>query len=170
MANIPKNKLIGLLAAAGLSVGAIFAGSLIVPPSEGLVTHGYLDPVGVATSCYGHTGPDVKVGIKYTNEECVQQFAEDIQEADKAVHSVIHVPLTWYQEAALISFTYNVGADNLKKSTLVKLFNMGKYTEGCKQMLRWVYAGGKKLPGLVDRRQRETKVCLGDVTSVKGND
>lgn len=162
-----KNKIIGLLAALGLSVGAIFAGSMIVPPNEGLVTHGYADPVGIATSCYGHTGRDVQIGRRYTNEECVKQLAEDIQDADKAVHSVIHVPLTWYQEAALISFTYNVGVGNLRTSTLAKLFNEGKYTEGCKQMLRWVYAGGKKLPGLVKRRQQETEVCLGNVTSVK---
>jgi GH24 family phage-related lysozyme (muramidase) len=33
-------------------------------------------------------------------------------------------------------------------------------------MLRWVYAGGKKLPGLEKRRQQETEVCLGNVTSV----
>lgn len=167
---MPKNKMLALLAALGLSIGGIFAGSLIVPPNEGLVTHGYVDPVGVVTSCYGHTGPDVEVGKKYTNEQCVQQLADDIQTADKAVRSAIHVPLTWYQEAALISFTYNVGANNLRHSTMVKLFNEGKYTEGCKQMLRWVYAGGKKLPGLLKRRQQETEVCLGNVKSVKGND
>lgn len=170
MNKVPPAKVMGLLAALGLSIGGIFAGSMIVSPNEGLVTNGYLDPVGVATSCYGHTGPDVEVGERYTNEECVKQLAEDIQEADKAVHEVIHVPLTWYQEAALISFTYNVGAGNLKGSTLAKLFNERKYTEGCKQMLRWVYAGGKKLPGLVKRRQQETEVCLGNVTSVKVND
>lgn len=165
---MPKNKIIALLAAFGLSVGAIFGGSLIVTPNEGLVTKGYLDPIGVVTSCYGHTGPDVVVGQQYTNEQCVEQLANDVQEADRAVLSSIHVPLTWYQEAALISFTYNVGASNLRKSTLVKLFNQGKYTEGCKQMLRWVYAGGKELPGLLKRRQQETEVCLGNVTSVRG--
>lgn len=167
MANIPRTKVLGALAAAGLSIGAIFAGSMIVPTHEGLVNKTYLDPVGIATSCYGHTGSDVQMGQVYSNDQCVQQLSEDVQEADKQVHSAITVPLTWYQEAALISFTYNVGYTKFKNSTMVKLFNAGKYTEGCKQMLRWVYAGGKKLPGLVKRRQQETAVCLGDVRTIQ---
>lgn len=167
VANISRNKILGTLAAAGLSVGAIFAGSMIVPTYEGLVNKTYLDPVGIATSCYGHTGSDVQIGQVYSNEQCVKQLSDDIQEVDKQVRSVITVPLTWYQEAALISFTYNIGYSKFKTSTLVKLFNAGKYTEGCKQMLRWVYAGGKELPGLVKRRQQETAVCLGDVRSVQ---
>lgn len=165
-----KGKLMGMLAALGLSVGAIFAGALIVPTNEGVINRTYLDPVGILTSCYGHTGPELKLGQTFTNEECIRQLGKDVARADRDVHSVIHVHLNWYEEAALIAFTYNVGVGNLRTSTLAKLFNAGQYEKGCKQMLRWVYAGGKKepLPGLVKARQRETEVCLGNVTSVSG--
>lgn len=166
---MPKNKMMGVLAAMGLSVAGIFAGSLIVPTNEGLVTKTYLDPIGIVTSCYGHTGPELKLGQQFTNEQCVKQLGEDVERADKEVHSAIHVHLTWYQEAALIAFDYNEGVGNFRKSTLVKLFNAGQYTAGCKQMLRWVYAGGEVQPGLVKARQRETEVCLGNVTSVRND-
>src|SRR3546814_2929681 len=71
------------------------------------------------------------------------------------------VPLTLRQRAALISFTYNVGQSNLKSSTLAKEFNQKQYEAGCNELLRWVYAGKKKLKGLEKRRELERDMCLG---------
>jgi lysozyme len=162
--------MLGLLATAGLSLGGIFSGVFLIAPHESKVNSGYLDPVGIATSCWGHTGNDVILDKYYTNQECIKQLTGDVQQADKEMKSVIKVPLTFYQEAALISFTYNVGVTNLRNSTLAKDFNAGKYTEGCNQLSRWVYANGKKLQGLVIRREQERQVCLGNVRSWELND
>lgn len=166
MAKISGNKLFSLLAAAGLSIAGVIGGAMLVAPHEGFVPGGYVDPVGVVTACYGHTGSDVSIGDEYTNAQCVSMLAKDVQAADASVLATIHAPLTWYQEAALISFTYNVGEDNLRKSSVARLFNEGKYREGCEAMKMWVYAKGKKLPGLVNRREQEAQVCLGNVTGL----
>jgi len=158
-----KKKMISYLVSGGLGIAAAISGAFLVAPSEGYHTTTYLDPVNIITSCYGHTGSDLKKGQVFTQEECLDQFAEDLQEADAAVNDVIHVPLTIWQRAALISFTYNVGEDNLRKSSLAKEFNQEEYDKGCDQLLSWVYANKKKLRGLEERRKLERSMCLGEM-------
>lgn len=149
------------LIGAGLSVGAAISGAFLVAPHEGKVNGTYIDPINIITSCYGHTGSNIKLGQHFSDEECLNQLAKDLGKADKEVSTVIKVPLTYYQRAALVSFTYNVGVTNLRKSTLANEFNNKQYAQGCKQLLRWVYAGGKKLKGLETRRQQEYQMCMG---------
>lgn len=161
-----KKTLMSILGAFGLSAGGTISGAYLIGPSEGLVQQTYLDPVGIATVCFGHTGKDVAIGQTYTKKECTAKMVEDIKQARKEVYEYIHVPLTFYQEAALISFTYNVGPKNLSSSTLVKKFNHKDYSGGCKELLRWVYAGGKKLKGLEMRRHKEYMVCMGDFSEL----
>jgi lysozyme len=62
--------------------------------------------------------------------------------------------------AALTDFTFNVGEGNFKRSTLLKLWNQGKHAEACRELPKWVYAGGVKLKGLVIRRAKEMALCL----------
>ena len=145
----------------GLSMSVALSGAFLVTPNEGKVNHTYLDPVNIITSCYGHTGPELKLGQNFSDLDCLNQLASDLGDTEKQVHSVIKVPLTYYQEAALISFTYNVGVTNLRKSTLAKEFNSKQYDKGCKELLKWVYAGKKKLAGLEKRREAEYKMCIG---------
>lgn len=152
-----------LLLAGGMSLSAALSGVFITAPSENKVNTPYLDPVGIVTACYGHTGPDVKNKSHYTDEECLDLLMKDLGKAEEDVEKVIHVPLNTYQKAALIDFDYNVGVTNFRKSTMAKLFNQGNYTEGCKQLVSWVYAGKKKLPGLETRRDLELQFCLGKV-------
>lgn len=151
------------LSALGVSLAGALSGALLVAPNEGFRANTYLDPVGIATICYGHTGPEVKPGQKKTEEQCLDNFAEDLEEAEQGVDRVIKVPLNTYQKAALISFTYNVGEGNLRTSTLAKQFNARQYTAGCDSLLGWVYANKKKLPGLEVRREQERKMCLGQM-------
>jgi lysozyme len=158
-----KKKMLSLLMAAGLGAGAATGGSFLVAPNEGWRNKPYVDPVGILTVCAGHTGKDINKNKTYTDEECLGLLAKDLWSADQAVHNTIHVPLTIYQEAALVSFTYNVGEGNLAKSTLAKDFNAKKYDAGCSQLLQWVYAKRHKSPGLIDRRTQEYKMCMGQV-------
>jgi lysozyme len=63
-------------------------------------------------------------------------------------------------EAALVSFVYNVGPSGVCGSTLQRYMRAGNIPKGCAQLLRWVYAGGQRVQGLVNRRQAEYRVCM----------
>lgn len=71
--------------------------------------------------------------------------------------------MLWNEHAAYLSFIYNVGVGAFADSTLrVKLFK-GDRRGACNELSRWVYADGKKLAGLVKRREAERQVCLKDL-------
>lgn len=158
-----NNKVTAYLVAAGFGTALAISGGYLVAPSEGLVKETYLDPVQILTSCYGHTGPELRLGQKFTDEQCLDQLGKDLRVAEVAVDRTIKVPLNDYQKAALISAFYNIGEGNLKASTMVRKFNAGDYRAGCQELTRWVYAKGKKLKGLVIRRDKEMKMCLGEI-------
>lgn len=147
----------------GAPLAVILAGGFLVAPYEGKVNKTYVDPVGIITSCYGHTGPELKLGQRYTDGECYNTLGKDLIEADMYVKGYVKVPLTIYQNAAIDSFVYNVGVGKFKKSTLLKKFNSGDYQGGCEELMKWVYADGKMLKGLVSRRSSEYKVCVGEI-------
>ncbi len=83
---------------------------------------------------------------------------KDVQTAERAVLRLIKVPLTNGQFDALISFTYNLGAGALQSSTLRRKINREEYSEVPEQFMRWVWAKGRKLKGLVRRREAETRL------------
>lgn len=152
-----------LLAAAGAGALAI-AGVLVTYFEPGKVRGApYIDPVGVLTVCDGHTGADIDPNRIYTDTECDAWRDADLATADRAVQRLITVPLNDWQRAALIDFTYNLGAGNLAASTMRRKFNAGDYAGGCAELDRWVKGrqGGVlvTLPGLVNRREANTWVC-----------
>lgn len=144
------------IAAAGL---ALAAG--IVMYFEGYKPAAYLDPIGIPTVCYGHT-KNVKMGDVHSKDECRALLNADLQKAWDACGRVIKIDMLPHQHAACASFTYNVGAGNMERSTYARLMNAGKIHEACNELLRWNKAGGRVLPGLVKRRELERKVCLGE--------
>lgn len=130
--------------------------------SEGEVNTAYKDAGnGTLTIGYGHTGKDVKVGQTITHERAVQLLKQDMNFAEKAVIRNVKVPLYQHEFDAYADFIYNVGEGNFKKSNLLKKLNQGRYAEACGELKKWVYAGGKKLNGLVKRREAEYKMCMG---------
>src|SRR3546814_18063448 len=92
-----KNKMVAYLVSAGIGLAAAVSGAFLVAPSEGYNNNTYLDPVDIITSCYGHTGNDLKQGQTFTDEQCLDQLSKDLGEANDAVNNVIHVPLTLWQ-------------------------------------------------------------------------
>ncbi|MGO4402188.1 lysozyme [Achromobacter sp. PAB15] len=153
-----------LMAAA--SAGSIAIAGVLVSHFEPGKIRGkpYIDPVGVLTVCDGHTGPDIDPKRIYTDSECDAWRDADLAIADRAVRRLITVPLNDWQRAALIDFTYNLGAGNLAESTMRRKFNAGDYAGACAELDRWVKGrvGGVlvTLPGLVTRREVDTWVCL----------
>ena len=130
----------------------------IVGYFEGRELIGYIDPVGIPTICYGHTAT-AKLGDTKSPEECERLLREDLGVALRAVDKALPV-LPPSTRAALGSFTYNVGVGAFNSSTLLRKAKAGDLTGACDELSRWVYAGGRKLPGLVNRRAAERELCL----------
>lgn len=75
--------------------------------------------------------------------------------AERAVLRLISAPLTDGQFDALVSFTFNLGAGALQRSTLRRKVKRGEHENVPVELMKWVWAGGRKLPGLVRTRQAE---------------
>lgn len=141
------------------------AAALVIPVVayyEGKVNRTYVDPVGVLTSCYGHTGSELKPGQTFTDEQCLAQLEADLVKHTVALDCVRH-PLSDGQKAAFLSFAFNVGNGAFCSSTLVRKANAGDMSGACAELSRWTVAGGKELPGLVKRRATERALCERDL-------
>lgn len=76
------------------------------------------------------------------------------------MRKLLNQPATQSQFDALVSFAFNLGVGNLKKSTLLKKFNAGDIQGAVLQFKSWNKAGGKVLAGLTRRRDAEMKLFL----------
>ncbi len=148
-----RKKIVGLCAAATLSIAAG-----VVSHFEGLETSAYKDPIGIPTICYGHTAT-AKLGQVKTEAECDGLLKEDLQVALGAVDKYVKVDMPVERRAAFTSFVYNVGAGNFSKSTMLRKLNAGDSAGACAELDRWIFAGGRVLPGLVKRRAEERALC-----------
>lgn len=137
---------------------------------EGERLTAYRCPAGKLTIGYGHTGTDVKSGMRIDIFQANILLRQDVAAAEAIVERSVKVPLTQGQFDGLVSFVFNVGAGakgikdgfvtlkNGQKSTMLKLINEGDFDNAARQFGGWVYGGGKKLPGLVARREAERKL------------
>lgn len=125
---------------------------------EGLRTRSYLCPAGVWTIGYGHTGPTVKDGLVITKEEAEALLLEELVRFEEGVVRATKIQLQPLQIDALTSFAYNLGLGALRGSTLLKKVNRGQWEGIDKEFDKWVYGGGKILPGLVRRRKGEAEM------------
>lgn len=163
MNNLEK-KIVTSLITAGVSLQAAFVAYNLTVPSEGLSEKVYLDPVSLPTVCVGHMDKKLKIGQSFTLDECIALFSEDWKKHQDQLNSIVRVPYkSEWEQAALVDFTFNVGISKVESSTLVKLLNEGRHEEACAQLTRWVYANGKRLNGLVTRRNLEKQYCLGQI-------
>lgn len=103
----------------------------------------------------------VKLGDSIDPVTAVNRAHRDIVEFESALKQCVKVPLYQHEYDFAVSFSYNVGAKAFCNSTLVKKWNAGDYVGGCNEVSRWVYVKGRKVQGLVNRREKERKLCLG---------
>lgn len=119
----------------------------------------YTDAAGVWTIGYGHTTnagkPAVYRGMRITKQTANEMLIRDLTQYEAAVENSVKVKLNDNQFAALVSFTYNVGISNFKKSNLLKKLNQGDYAAIPAEFSKWTKAGKKRLSGLVNRRSAE---------------
>lgn len=132
-------------------------GQELIKKQEGLRLSAYKDVAGVPTIGYGHT-KTAKAGEKITEEKANELFAEDLNEAEAAIDSLVKVPLRQNERDALASLIYNIGPGAFKKSTLLRLLNEGDKEGVAKEFSKWVHAGGKVVKGLQNRRLAESKL------------
>ena len=131
---------------------------------EGLRLTPYRDPDGNVTIGYGHllsnsrhADPSEWPAISKTHAECL--LLHDMLKAIRAVDSLVTVPLTFTQRAALGDFCFNEGVGRFSNSTLLAKINAGAPTQAIRdQFLRWDRAGHRHLAGLRARRVSEIEM------------
>ena len=131
---------------------------------EGEQLIAYDDGVGIWTIGFGTikypNGVRVKKGDTCTLEQAKEYMRHDLIEFEHTVNISVKVPLNQNQFDALVSLAYNIGSNAFKSSTLVKKLNTGDYQGAADQFNVWVNAGGKRMQGLVNRRDREKLLFL----------
>ena len=132
-------------------------GLALIKEFEGVRLAAYLDSVGVPTIGYGHT-KDVQMGDTCTPEQANEWLREDCEDAENCVNSAVSVPLTECEFDALVSFVFNLGCGNFRKSTLLRKLLDSDYDGAAIEFRKWDKAGGQVLAGLTRRRLAEARL------------
>jgi lysozyme len=138
----------------------------LIAEFEGLELKQYYCPAGISTIGYGSTrfidDGDVPIGAIITEAIARELLQRDLKEFIGSLRSLVKVPLTGKQVAALTSFVYNLGAGALADSSLLRRLNNGESAEAiAAEFLKWDKAGGERLAGLTRRREAEKALWMG---------
>jgi lysozyme len=92
-----------------------------------------------------------------TEAEAEVYLARDLQTALAATLRYCPVLATEPEGrlAAIVDFTFNLGAGRLQTSTLRRRVNQRDWIATGQELRRWVYGRGRVLPGLLARREAE---------------
>lgn len=127
---------------------------------EGFSATPYEDVVGKLTIGYGHLIMPGECFAVLSYDEAEGLLRRDLGQAEKAVTDLVTQPLSDNEFDALVSFTFNLGRNALRDSTLLRMVNAGNMEAAADQFLRWNHAGGKVVAGLTRRRQAERSLFL----------
>jgi lysozyme len=118
----------------------------------------YICPAGFWTIGYGHLCDPRHPPI--TEAEADVYLAHDLQMALAATLRYCPVLATEPEGrlAAIADFAFNLGAGRLQTSTLRRRVNQRDWAAAAQELRRWVYGGGRVLPGLVARRGAEASL------------
>jgi len=133
----------------------------LIKEFEGFEPTIYEDAAGYPTIGYGHLiRPGEKFPKRITKAQGEEILRQDVGVAERAVVRLINAPLSDGQFDALVSFTFNLGAGALQRSTLRRKVNREDHAHVPTEFMRWVWAGGRKLRGLIRRRSAEADLYL----------
>jgi lysozyme len=131
---------------------------------EGKRLRAYLCPAGVWTNGYGATGKDVAKGVVWTDEQAEARLEQDAaiyltaaKNLCPAIRDEVH--------GAIADFAFNLGGTRLAGSTLRRRINAGDMEAAQDELRKWVWAGGRKLTGLVLRREAEASYLQKSATA-----
>ncbi len=132
-----------------------FEGFHRVPKADPGRAHPYICPAGFWTIGYGHLCEPTHPPIAETEAEVF--LASDLQMSLAATLRYCPVLATEPEGrlAAIVDFTFNLGAGRLQTSTLRRRINQRDWASATCELRRWVYGGGRILPGLLARRDNE---------------
>lgn len=127
------------------------------------VLKAYKDVKGVWTIGYGHTH-GVHKGMQLENEQQAEDLLRnDLKKAINYSKNHVKVPLNQNQQDALISFVFNTGGLKNKDGSptvFLKKLNSGNIDGAFNEELpRWIHSGGKKIQGLINRRNEEIELA-----------
>ena len=128
---------------------------------EGLALKPYICTGGKRTIGYGHVMKDNEaIEPPITKILAEQLLQQDLLKTQAIVRKYCPVPLLQTQEAALISFVFNCGSGAFQASALRQKLLRREYDLAADEFLKWVYAKGLKLKGLIKRRLIERNLFL----------
>lgn len=133
---------------------------------EGLVLHAYQNRVNgkldVPTIGYGHTGPDVYMGLVWTKEQADAALSRRLaEEFEPAVNDVCgDVPTTQGQFDAMVSLAYNIGAPGFERSEVAKQHRLHNWDAAADAFEHWDHCNGRVNEALHNRRVAEAQVYL----------
>jgi lysozyme len=139
------------------------AGRSLVKSFEQCRLVGYLPtPDDVPTIGWGHTGPEVHIGLVWTQAQADAQFETDINDFAYHVDQLLAgAPTNDNQFAAMVSFAYNVGIGRVSppkgfiSSQVLACHRRRAYEAAANSFKNWTKQNGKVLGGLVRRRNAE---------------
>jgi lysozyme len=111
---------------------------------EALLTKAYLDTKGIPTIGVGHTGPEVQLGLEWTEQQCREVFAHDIERFERAVNDCVTVELKQHEFDALVSFSFNCGEKALAHgngggpSSILAALNSGDHAGAAVAFNNWM--------------------------------
>ena len=150
---------------AAIDLAKRFEGFHRVPRVDPGRAYPYVCPAGYWTIGYGHLCDPKHPPI--TEAEAEGFLAADLKTALNATLRYCPVLATEPEGrlAAIVDFTFNLGAGRLQTSTLRRRLNQRDWPSAASELRRWVYGGGKVLPGLVARRDAEVALLIADVNN-----
>ena len=148
---------------------------LASPAFEGCVLREYIDAAGHPTIGCGHKllqseissgmlridGEQVSYSAGISREDAMRLLDQDLAMAESAVTRLVKVPLEQCRFDALVSLVFNIGVTHFTDSTLLRCLNDGNFEAAPAQFRRWCFAGGHRLQGLVNRREKEIALFEG---------
>lgn len=133
----------------------------LIKSFESFSSGAYLCPSGLPTIGYGHVILPGEHYASLSESEAEKLLCKDLLAAERAVIRNINAPLNDFQFDALVSLTFNIGAGALQRSTLRQKINYQSDMSEIKQeFMKWIYAQGKVMPGLVRRRMMEAELYI----------
>lgn len=133
----------------------------LIKEFEGYSSTPYYCSAGERTIGYGHVLRPGESYVSISKEKAEALLKRDLETAEEAVSRLVTVPLNAHQYAALVFFTYNIGAHAFEKSTLLRRLNAHDYASVPSQMRRWNRSRGVVSKGLTNRRKKEINLWLG---------
>lgn len=120
---------------------------------------------------YGHVLQNNEDYTTISLREAEALLRKDVAKVEAALEKALkEVELTQSQWDALVSFVFNVGIGNFRKSTLLKKLKQGDFKAAADEFLKWTKAEGKTVRGLQRRREAERQMFLSDKMEVEKQD